>query len=450
MSSLDFCQLISRLSEIELSANQLGVQSVIGRLDEFGKEAEAAGFQPDEFRLYRQLRTWLQTESDVKGQVAAKLSSEELFPPDPKQTNILRLQEELAVARRGQHPAYAQLVGALEARAILHQECMESGASSLEARKLLLLAVSTTRHVRPADKAIADMRLKEVERLETATQDQRNRIARSAAKADTQTLESFGVAWNELEEALKINADSLIGEIRSAQMNLRKQMAVKAQALVVRYSDAIPDDKIASEIRQWIALAAKTGAGEAERVLEGHFNRFLWEWDAHHGSLEERLRALLRLSHLDGQRWHSQLVEVGLQLALREMEEYRKKLEQGEQLDDATDQSLVTRHPELRSPLETSAAYLRKLAELSVWRREMSNARHYAEQAAKLDQPSIGSGGLILSQSEATSLLEYAEFREQIETLLDDGAVPRGDHAQRLQSSYQRLFRSERQTPAEP
>lgn len=442
-SLIAFCQRAVRLSAIESSASQFGVQSIVSQLDEFDRDAEAAGFRPDEFRLYRQLRAWLKTESDVQGQVAAKLGSEEIFPPDPGRTNTARLQEELDSARRGQHAAYAQLVGALEARSLLYRECAQSDSLTFEARKQLLIAVSSTRHVRPADKTIADTRLREVERLETVTQDQRDRIARSAAKADAQTLRGFQDAWQELDEALKVrNAGSLIGEIRSAQTHLRNQMTAKATALAARYPGRILDAAVASEIRQWVAMATERGAGEAERILEDHFSRFLWEWDAaYHSSLEERLRALLRLFHLEHDHWQSQLIEVGLQAALQEMEDRRKSIERGTQSGEDVDQSLVTRYSELRSLIGTNVAYLRKLAELSVWRREMPNARHYADQAAGLGPTNIVFHGPILTQSDVTSLLEFAEFREQIQGLLDEHGVPEVDRARRLQGEYQRLFR---------
>ena len=441
-----YCRFAMSLATLERDSNQSGIIGVAEKLDVFRNEVTAAGLVPEDFRLYRQLAGWLQNESDTQRRVSDLLSDEQLFPADPALTNIARLRDELATARRGNHPALAHLIGALEARDTLHEDYAGSMELSLVARKDLLLLVVGEPCAQARDKALAQARLKEVESLLTATKAQRNSIAASAARADARTLKGFQAAWDQLQKAL--DGGELISEVSAAMVSLRDKLATQAKWLAERNSGPLQDRQTVEEIRGWIELAAEMGAGEAQSVLEERFRALIWQWDARRGSLESRLQALLRLSVQDPDMWRNELIGVAVQLAGQQIETMRQELERNPQAAVGSEPHLVSQHPELRPALESSASYVRKLVELSVWSRELANARYYSEHARKTGEIKTVPAGDFPSQADVDALLKLAQFRERIEVANEQARPPALDSAKGLRQSYDGLFlRRHRQKP---
>lgn len=435
-----YCQFVMSLAIIEKEAKQTGIANVAGRLDSFKSEATAAGLKADDFRLYRQLSSWLCNESDTKQRVRDLLNDEQLFPADPAQTDVTRLREQVATARRMEHPALAQLAGALEARDTLHEDYTRGMELSLAARRDLLLSVVGEPHAQARDKALAQARLKEVEDLLTATEAQRKSIEASAARADSGTLKGFRAAWDQLQKAL--DGGELISEVRSTMARLREKLADQAKLLVERHPDQLQDAQTIKELRGWLNLAAEMGAGDAQCFLEEHFNPLIWQWDARRGPLEGRLQALLRLNEGNPAMWSDELIGVAVQLAGQQIEAKRQELERNAQATVSLEPDLVSQHPDLRPQLEEAAGYLRKLVELSVWGRELSNARHYGEQARAAGEIGAAPAGDFPSQADVDALLKLAEFRERIEAAYDQTHPPQSDSARGLRLTYEELFRA--------
>ncbi len=444
-----YCRIWQQLAGLEEQKQQLPLEELDQKLEAIHAQIAAAEFAEGEFPLYEGLATYLGNERDVTSRVEEKLQDPNLFPPDPAQTDVQLLRNELTQARSSRHARFKQLVGALEARYDLYRECTEQ--LTLDGRQNLLTKVLQNHDAAPSEHEIARRRHKEVERLLDEAKDIKRRLAQAAAHSKSNTLRGFQQAWREINDALQATGEGLLGEVLEVQHQMREALRKSVEQLPLLYQRIQTHNQL-NTIQGWINLVQTVGIGESEQTLREHFDPLIWRWLAYHArtTLEERLKALGHLLEIDpdDSRLKEDALNAGIDWMIERLEALRSQAAQSELPFDAPgspairpDQVLLDAPGNLEADLYASVEYQSKAAELLIWIDDLPNARKFIEDLQRRNTAFESKRSRILSIANLQRLLKIAEFKQTAKKLQDRHGSPTTAEVQMLRGEFEQFLR---------